>query len=676
MSSENLVEFEDYVAAIGRRKKLIAVIVAGFVVLGIGFSLLSTKQYTAESRVSVTPIFDAGAGTTEEVNIDTERGIAQSSAVATLAQGTLGSSTSPSDLLDRVSVDPVGESTILAIRYTHTDPEAAYRGAAAFAQAYLDFRASQADEATRQARQQLTEEQSANAREITQLDARLETLTPGSAEYADVNGRLQALDGAQTSLERQIQELTSDAVDPGTIIDEAEVPTSPSSPGLLLNVAGSALIGLVLALTATFVLERKNLGTRHDPRDDQPSALVPTDPVAPTPPTPGAPIVAATVPALESALPARALAAPEPTPTPPVEPAPVVVRASAPSPTRPEPSPAPARPVVPRVETSPAPVAPTRPARRVPALPPASSERPPTAQAPVASTPTPTFVPPPTAGRPEPEPVAAAPLAPPVPEAPEPSDRRRRRDPSQALAGLGVELLGNVPRLSNDAGEPAFDAVALGGPAGEALRRLHATLRPRLDQAGARVVFVTSAIERGVTVGLAGGLAATAALTGQDALLIAGDLHQPRLHDRLGLGNDQGLAEVLSGSRPINQVLQGWSGIETLCVVTAGRPGPDPSALVSAERLAAQLATIRSEFQLIIIEGPPVGSTADAVVMASVSDAVILAVDPRHSAEHELGGAISRLRLAKAPLLGAVVVEARAPRAGTAPVGAAAPTRA
>ena len=60
MSSENLVEFEDYVAAIGRRKKLVTIIVAGFVVLGAGFSLLSTKQYTAESRVSVTPISDPG----------------------------------------------------------------------------------------------------------------------------------------------------------------------------------------------------------------------------------------------------------------------------------------------------------------------------------------------------------------------------------------------------------------------------------------------------------------------------------------------------------------------------------------------------------------------------------------------------------------------------------------
>jgi capsular exopolysaccharide synthesis family protein len=273
-----------------------------------------------------------------------------------------------------------------------------------------------------------------------------------------------------------------------------------------------------------------------------------------------------------------------------------------------------------------------------------------------------------------PTPAASAPAPTPAPTPPaaptRPADRRQRRDPSQALAGLQVELLGNVPRLSNDAGEPAFDAVALGGPSGEALRRLHATIAPRLDQQGARIVFVTSAVERGVTVGLAGGLAATAALAGQDALLIAGDLHQPKLHDRLELGNDQGLAEVLSGQRPMSQVLQGWAGIETLCVVTAGRPGPDPSALVASDRLATQLASVRDEFQLIVIEGPPVGESPDATLMASVSDAVILAVDPRHSAENELGGAVSRLRLAKAPLLGAVVVEARAPRTGIPPVAA------
>jgi capsular exopolysaccharide synthesis family protein len=614
MSQENLVEFEDYVAAIGRRRKLIVVVVAVFVVLGAAFSVLSTKTYTSESRVSVTPIFDPGTGTSGEVNVDTEIGIAQSSAVATIAQRTLRSQASPSELLDRVSVNAVGDSTIIAVRYTHADPDAAFRGANAFAEAYLEFRASQADAATRQARQLLEDEKSTNEDELNRLETQLGGLTAGTPDFADVNGRIQALNGAQTSLERQIQQLSSDAVDPGTIIDEAEIPTSPSSPGLLLNVAGGALIGLVLALTATFVLERKNLGTRGEP------AAAPVDPGPPAPALAAASPIPAIAPSPAAApLPARSTPTGNPTP-PPVE------------------------ATLPTAEPAPAPRT-ARPARTVAALPAAPVDR-------------------------SPAPTPAAPAAP-APSATA-ADRRVRRDATQALAGLQVELLGNVPRLSNDAGEPAFDAVALGGPAGEALRRLHATLRPRLDAQGARVIFVTSAIERGVTVGLAGGLAATAALAGQDALLIAGDLHHPRLHDRLELGNDQGLAEVLNGTRPMNQVLQGWSGIETLCVVTAGRPGPDPSSLVSADRLAAQLATIRNEFQLIVIEGPPIGETPDATVMASVSDAVILAVDPRHSAENELGGAVSRLRLAKAPLLGAVVVEARSPRTGIPAVPAGA----
>ena len=578
MSQDDLVQFEDYMAAIGRRRKLIGVVVVGFVVIGATLSLLSTKEFTSESRVSVTPVFAPGTADSDEVNIDTERGIAKSSAVATIAQRRLDSDTSPSDLLDQLTVDPVGESTILAIRYRSGNPESAQQGADAFARAYLEFRGAEADRATSQAREDIVEERAANSRETAALRADLADMGSGSPPFVETSARIRSLDSARGRLDSQLQNLVSDLAEPGTIIDEAETPSSPSSPGLMLYVAGAALIGLVLALTTAFMLERRNLRDRNTPRAADPE---------PRPALGAGDLTFA--PALDVSL----------TPSVPV-----------------------------------APLAPDR--RAVAALP-----------------------------APKPEPTT-------TPAAAATADRRRHRDASQALAGLQVELLGNVPRLSNDAGEPAFDAVALGGPAGEALRRLHTTLHPRLDQHGARVVFVTSALERGVTVGLAGGLAATAALAGQDALLIAGDLHQPRLHDRLELGNDQGLAEVLNGTRPMSQVLQGWSGIEALCVVTAGRPGPDPSALVSAERLRAQLATIRNEFQLIVIEGPPLGETVDATIMASVSDAVILAVDPRRSAEHELGAAVQRLREAKAPLLGAVVVEARGPRDALAPVGATA----
>jgi capsular exopolysaccharide synthesis family protein len=629
MSQENLVEFEDYVAAIGRRKKLIAIVVIACVVLGAAYSVLSTKQYTAESRVSVTPVFDPSSPQGEEVNIETERGIAKSSAVAGIAQEILGSNTSPADLLDRLSVSVVGDSTILSIKYSHTDPESAFRGANAFAQAYLDFRSSEADSANRQAREQTEGDRDDKVQQRTEIESQLQSLERGTPEYDEAAAQAQTLDGQISQLEAQLQDLRSQSqADPGTIFDEAEVPGAPSSPGLLLNVAGATVIGLLLALTATFVLERKNLGNRRDPEPVAPR----TEPPATAIEAPAEPVPPRLPPALESALPARSVPTPAPAPAPEPTPEPAVQPVAA---TPPAPEPQPLIGPESAMATEPFVGRPRggRP-RTIGALPAATA----------APTPEPVVEP-----EPEPEPVPAA--------AGRSADRRQRRDPSHALGPLKVELLGNVPRLSNDAGE--------------ALRRLHATLWPRLEQHGAKVVFITSAIERGVTVVLAGGLAASAALAGLDALLIAGDLHQPRLHDRLELGNDQGLAEVLSGARPMTQVLQGWSGIENLCVVTAGRPGPDPSALVSPDRLANQLNSVRDEFQLIVIEGPPVGETPDATVMASVADAVVLAVDPRHSAENELGGAVSRLRLAKAPLLGAVVVEARAPRTGIPPMPAA-----
>ena len=226
MSQENLVEFEDYVAAIGRRKKLIAIIVLAFVVLGAAYSVLSTKEYTAESRVSVTPVFDPANGSTPEVNIDTERGIAKSSAVAVIAQRILGSATEPSDLLARLSVSPVGDSTILAFRYTHTDPDASYRGANAFAQAYLGFRSDEADTATSQARQAIEDRRAAKVEERNQVEAQLESLDPDSTEHADAAAQGRELDGAIARLDQQLLDLSSNSnTDPGTIIDEAEVPT-------------------------------------------------------------------------------------------------------------------------------------------------------------------------------------------------------------------------------------------------------------------------------------------------------------------------------------------------------------------------------------------------------------------------------------------------------------------
>jgi len=299
---ENLVAFEDYAAAVKRRRKLIVVVVVAFVLLGVGVTLVSTKQYTAESRVLVEPVAAPGDTSAEPVNVDTERGVAKSLAVADIAAGIMGNGAEASDLISHVAVDPVSESSILEIRYTATSPQRAYKGADAFAEAYLQFRSNEADEATREARRQLEDARDEKAQRVADLNQQLAGLDPGSVDYNQVESQRQVAQSAQNELQRQLDALDTDSADVGTVIDPAEVPSSPSSPNLVLNVGGAAVIGLIIALSLTFVLERRNLGAA--PAVAAPSAPDPEpEPAMATVPTRSPAVLAA--PASSPPLPAR-----------------------------------------------------------------------------------------------------------------------------------------------------------------------------------------------------------------------------------------------------------------------------------------------------------------------------------------------------------------------------------
>ena len=539
MSQENLVEFEDYVAAIGRRRKLVAAIVGAFLFVSVIGTFLMTKQYTAQARVLVNPVVDpTGNGSPEEVNIDTERGVAKSGAVAELAANALGGQQSASDLVDHLSVSVISDSVILRFEYTDTSATAAFEGAKAFSEEYLTFRRRQANTAAGETLARLETQASQLQGELNDLTTQLSQLSPGTPDYESIQSQISVIRGELNSVNTRISELDSAAVDPGTIIDAAEEPSGPSSPNLMLNVAGGTLLGLVVALFAAFVLERKNLGSR------------PTE--SPTPD-------------------------PVPTPSPTLDPAPLTA-------------------------------------------------------APAASA------------------------------AEQASDRRQRRDVDAELAQLGVPVFGTVPRLTNDAEAAPFDTVtALDGGVAESLAVLHRDLRTQMQARGAHTVLIAAPARRGVTIGIAGGLAITAAQTGDGALLIGGDLQDPHLHERFQLGNDQGLAEVLRGERPIQQVMQGWSGIESLAVVTAGRAAPGAAGQIAGQAFATHLAQLRSQFQLIVIEAPPVLSSSDTVEMARAADVCLLAVDPRGSDPKDLADGVHALSTAGTEILGSIMIEARRP---------------
>ena len=110
-------------------------------------------------------------------------------------------------------------------------------------------------------------------------------------------------------------------------------------------------------------------------------------------------------------------------------------------------------------------------------------------------------------------------------------------------------------------------------------------------------------------------------------LLIDGDLRKPRLHKAMALSNEVGLRDVLRGDLDLN-----ISSITDFCQPTqipglfaiASGSGSEPSGLLHSPRFSALLNRVTSEFDIVLIDSPPMLHMADARILAGMSNGVIL----------------------------------------------------
>jgi receptor protein-tyrosine kinase len=229
------------------------------VVLGsaLFFSFRQTPVYTSETRVLVTPV--AGAGQVAPlVNLDTERALVESVAVAELVVQALDLEQSAHAALDGLDVSVEPNTEILSIRYSDPDPLRAQRLSQGFAEGYLSFRRSQSLDQLR-----------------SEMGAVQERIQATEAEIADIRGEIDALDGSSDTdalfarrdslvarlgvLQLELEDLASQIEvqsGGGEIVTPADLPGSPSSPDHVRNLALGIVIGLALGLGLALLRER------------------------------------------------------------------------------------------------------------------------------------------------------------------------------------------------------------------------------------------------------------------------------------------------------------------------------------------------------------------------------------------------------------------------------------
>ncbi|TAE28683.1 MAG: polysaccharide biosynthesis tyrosine autokinase [Cytophagales bacterium] len=164
----------------------------------------------------------------------------------------------------------------------------------------------------------------------------------------------------------------------------------------------------------------------------------------------------------------------------------------------------------------------------------------------------------------------------------------------------------------------------------EQIRTLRTNLQYLRDsREGSQVLLFTSSISGEGKSFISLNLGASLALVGKKTVILEMDLRKPRLRHALNFANElnaMGLSNYLIGEATVDEILQPIPGYDHYAIITSGPIPHNPSELLSGSHLEELIAELRTRFDYVIIDAPPVGLVTDAQLIAPFSDATLFMV--------------------------------------------------
>ncbi|MFC5063206.1 polysaccharide biosynthesis tyrosine autokinase [Actinomycetospora atypica] len=186
-------------------------------------------------------------------------------------------------------------------------------------------------------------------------------------------------------------------------------------------------------------------------------------------------------------------------------------------------------------------------------------------------------------------------------------------------------LLGTLPRDRHVERAPLFLRDRPTSPAAESLRAVRTNIGLAGSGDATRVVTVTSAVEGEGKSTLLVNLALAEANAGARVLVVEGDLRRPRASGYLGLGDGDGLSGLLAGRGELPDAVRPGP-VERLTVLSSGPLPANPYELVESDRMDAVLAAAREQYDLVLVDAPPLLPVADGLALARRADSVVFVV--------------------------------------------------
>lgn len=232
------------------------------------------------------------------------------------------------------------------------------------------------------------------------------------------------------------------------------------------------------------------------------------------------------------------------------------------------------------------------------------------------------------------------------------------RDDDDLERASGLPSLGVIPTVTNWKKEERPYLVSLAEP-DSTITEDYRALRTSVQFLGLdrtmRTLQITSSVAReGKTTTLAN-LGVLFAKAGYRVALVDADLRRPRLHEFFGLSNRPGFTSVVLGNEALSTALQESTEVPRLSVLPSGPIPPLPSELLQSARAAEVISGLASEFDLVLVDSPPVLPVTDASILAAWNDAVLVVATAGVTSRRHVSRAVETLRQVEAPLLGTVL---------------------
>jgi capsular exopolysaccharide synthesis family protein len=233
-------------------------------------------------------------------------------------------------------------------------------------------------------------------------------------------------------------------------------------------------------------------------------------------------------------------------------------------------------------------------------------------------------------------------------------DTRIKTPDQLAKSTGGKPVIGSIPFDGRARRRPLLESDNPFGNRAEAFRKIGTNLRFIDVDLPHKVLLFTSALPEEGKSSTVCNLAITLARSGKRVLIIEADLRRPRVASYLGLPNGAGVTSVLSGRQDPYEAIQMW-GDDLFSVLSSGPSAPNPSDLLGSQRMRILIEQLGAQYDVVLVDAPPVLPFADTVATAPACHGTILVVRQGKTREEHVRQTVEALETVGSSVLGTVL---------------------